>query len=291
MQNMTEPSYRLIAPPVNRSFTFKWEVFNLATPWHYHPEVELIYFIDGKTTGVIGDGFQHFEEGDLVLLGANFPHVLQENTEYTMNFPTMKPFGLIIQFTEDFLGKDFFMRPELTAIRRMLNRSRQAIHFLKPVVDKVKGELAAMKDMSETRKLFTLLNILSVLAETEEYKLLTGVDYGYDHTLDEERMRTINQYVYEHFSERITIRDVAAVANMTETSFCRYFKTRTLKNFTLFLNEVRISYACKLLCNSRFSVTEVCFQSGFNELSYFTRQFKRITRLSPLQYKNWKKSI
>lgn len=68
-----EPSYRLIQPQANRSFVFKLEPFGLHTRWHYHPEVELIYFMEGRTSAVIGESFQEFEEGDLVLLGANFP--------------------------------------------------------------------------------------------------------------------------------------------------------------------------------------------------------------------------
>lgn len=288
---MTEPSYRLIAPQANRSFVFKWEPFNLDTRWHYHPEVELIYFIEGKTTGVIGDGFQHFEEGDLVILGANFPHVLQENREFVRDSPEIKPFGLIIQFTEEFLGPEFFHRPELQSIKQLLNKAKHGLHFRKEVVALVKDDLLQMHNLSETRKLFVLLSILSTLGESEGYDLMTAKDYGYDHSQDEERMRSINEYVYQHFGDKITIKDVATVANMTETSFCRYFKTRTLKNFTLFLNEVRISYACRLLSNSNYSVTEVCFESGFNELSYFTRQFKKIMKISPQQYQKWKNAL
>lgn len=119
---MNEPSFRLIAPQANRSFVFKWEPFDLTTRWHYHPEVELIYFIEGNTSAVIGEGFQHFEEGDLVLLGANFPHVLQEDKEFVKQHPKCKPFGLIVQFRENFLGNDFFQKPELKKIDTMLKK-------------------------------------------------------------------------------------------------------------------------------------------------------------------------
>src|ERR687889_654339 len=104
---MTEPAYRLINPQANRSFIFKWEPFDLTTRWHYHPEIELIYFIKGRTSGVIGERFHQFNEGDLAILGANFPHVLQEDREFKRQFPDERPFGLIIQFTKEFLGKDF----------------------------------------------------------------------------------------------------------------------------------------------------------------------------------------
>jgi AraC-like DNA-binding protein len=288
---MVSPSFRLINPQANRSFVFKWEPFGLTTRWHYHPEGELIYFIEGKTNAVIGDGFQHFEEGDLVILGANFPHVLQENKAFVKEHPDCKPFGLIIQFTEDFLGKDFMQKPELQSVHTLLKKTQRGLYFKKAAVDKVRDSLLQMHKLNETRKLFSLLDVLETLAESEAYEYMTHNNYGYDHTQDEERMRSINEYVYEHFSEKITIKDIASVANMTETSFCRYFKTRTLKNFIRFLNEIRISYACKLLSNTNYTVTAVCFESGFNELSYFTRQFKKIMKLSPQEYQKWKREL
>jgi len=148
-----------------------------------------------------------------------------------------------------------------------------------------------MHQLNEPRKLLSMLDILETLAETAAYDYMTNKNYGYDHTQDEDRMRNIHQYIYEHFTEKITVKDIAGVANMTETSFCRYFKTRTLKNFTRFVNEIRISYACRLLSNTNYTVTAVCFESGFNELSYFTRQFKKIMKLSPQQYQKWKKAF
>jgi AraC-like DNA-binding protein len=288
---MTEPSFRLIAPQANRSFVFKWEHFDLTTRWHYHPEVELIYFIEGKTNGVIGDGFQRFEEGDLVLLGANFPHVLQDNKEFAREHPDSKPFGLIIQFTEDFLGTDFLKKPELKLIETLLRKSQRGIRFKKTAVAKVAQTLCYMHKQNETRKLVSLLDILTTLSEEKVFEYLTSKDYSYDDaSYDEDRMRSINEYVYQHFTEHISIKEIATIANMTETSFCRYFKSRTLKHFSRFLNEVRISYACKLLSNTKYSITEVCFESGFNALSYFTRQFKKNTGFTPQEFKRMKES-
>lgn len=287
---MSLPAYRLITPQANRSYVFKWEQFDLSTRWHYHPELELIYFIKGQTDAVIGDGFQHFEEGDLVILGPSFPHVLQENPEYVKTRPDESPFGLILQFTEEFLGPEFILKPELSPIRNLFRKARRGVLFSKTVVEKVSGILLSMHEMAESRKLIALLDVLIILGESYEYEYMTPEDYVYDHSQDEERMCAINQYVYKNFKERISIADIAAVANMTETSFCRYFKTRTLKSFTRYVNEIRIAYASRLLNHPRYSVTDVCFESGFNNLSFFTRQFKTIMKQSPQQYQKWKRA-
>ncbi len=287
---MSIPSYRLINPQANRCYVFKWEPFGLTTPWHYHPELELIYFIRGKTTGVIGEGFVEFNEGDLVLLGANFPHVLQEHTQFKRDNPDCHPFGLIIQFTENFLGEQFFNIPELLPVKQLFNKARRGIMFSKETVTKVTPVLTAMHEREDTRKLIDLLDVLTTLSEQNYYDYLTPEDYSYEHGFDEERMLNINKYLYNHFKEPISITDIARVSNMTETSFCRYFKKRTLKTFVQFLNEVRISYASKLLNHDTYSITDACFESGFNSLSYFNRQFRAVMKMSPIQYKKWKKN-
>ncbi|TDB59539.1 AraC family transcriptional regulator [Arundinibacter roseus] len=284
---MSTPSYRLINPQANRSFVFKWEPFDLTTRWHYHPELELIYFIEGKTNGVIGDGFCEFNAGDLVLLGSNFPHVLQPNPEFEKYNQQAKPLGLIIQFTEDFLGKDFLTKPEFKGISGLFARARRGLQFGGKTNAMVCQELRKMPQQSDPMKLLSLLLSLLRLSESSEFRYLTNQNYYFDYSRDEERMWKINQYVYTHFTEKISIADVAMVANMSETAFCRYFKTRTLKNFTRFLNEIRVAYACKLLQKADYSVTSACFESGFNSLSYFNRQFKQIMNIPPHKYRHW----
>jgi AraC-like DNA-binding protein len=242
----------------------------------------------GKTTGVIGDGFVEFNEGDLVLLGANFPHVLQEHTQFKRDNPKVSPFGLIIQFTESFLGENFFDIPELLPLKQLFNKAKRGIIFNKKTTGKVTPILSTMHNLGDTRKLIFLLDVLHTLSEQKNYDFLTPKNYSYEHTFDEERMLNINEYVYKHFKEPVSIAEIAKIANMTETSFCRYFKNRTLKTFVHFLNEIRISYASKLLNNDTYSITDACFESGFNSLSYFNRQFKAIMKMSPLQYKKWK---
>ena len=285
---MSIPSYRLINPQANRCFVFKWEPFGLTTPWHYHPELELIYFIDGKTSGIIGDGFEEFDEGDLVLLGADFPHVLQEHVDYKNMNNKKPPFGLIIQFVENFLGQEFITKPELEPIIKLFREAKRGLKFNPDVIDQVSDKLLNLHLLNDTRKLISLLDILTILSESKDYTYLTSNSYNYSFSYDEDRMKNINEYLYQHFKDPISMEEIASVSNMTVTSFCRYFKSRTLKTFTQFLNELRISYACKLLNKENYSVMDSCFECGYNSVSYFNRQFKAIMKMSPMQYKTWK---
>jgi AraC-like DNA-binding protein len=132
-----------------------------------------------------------------------------------------------------------------------------------------------------------------VLANSSEYNLLASE--GYSNLLEEaesDRMNNVHAYVMKNFREKVSLEDVAAIANMSPSSFSRYFKIHANKPFTGFLSEIRIGYACKLLIEKDVSISEACYESGFNTLSNFNRQFKEITHHSPLQYrKKYKETI
>lgn len=281
---MNQPAFRLIRQPGNKSFVFKQGTLGLHTRWHYHPELELIFFIKGNTSAIIGNAFKEFEEGDLVLLGANFPHVLQESKSFKKANPNLEPSGMVVHFTEDFLGKEFFDKPELLPIKELFQRANKGIRIQPKASTEIRKRLLEMGDYSDSRKLLALLEVLLMMSEAKEVESLIPVDYHLIYQEDEERMDKIHQYVYKNFQQKITNKDIASIANMTEASFCRYFKSRTLKNFTYFLNEVRVAYACKMLLEKDNSVTDVCFASGFGSLPYFSRKFKDIIGVSPLQY-------
>jgi AraC-like DNA-binding protein len=281
---MNQPAFRLIRQPGNKSFVFKLGTLGLNTRWHYHPELELILFIKGNTSAIIGNAFKEFEEGDVVLLGANFPHVLQESKSFKKANPDFAPSGLIIQFTEDFLGTTFFNKPELLSIKELFQKANKGIRMRATSTKEIRKKLLEMANYSDSRKLLALLDILLMMSEIKEIEPLIPVDYHLIYQEDEERMNKIHQYVYKNFQQKISNRDVASIANMTEASFCRYFKSRTLKTFTFFLNEVRVAYACKMLLEKDNSVTDVCFASGYSSLPYFSKKFKDILGVSPQQY-------
>lgn len=277
-----EPTFRAIHTQGNRSMVLKYEPFGLKTYWHYHPEVEFIFFEEGICDGVIGNGFQEFKPGDLVLLGANLPHVLQENVFFKTQEPDVLPFGLIVQFVEDFLGDSFFKKAEFAAIGGLLHRAKRGLKFRIETLPHIHKDLYDLPEMSDLIRVLTFLKTLNELAHCNQYEYLTPTGYQFDHSADEERMRRVNEFAYHNFAEPIRIAEIAAVANMSETAFCRYFKARTLKTFTNWLNEIRIAYACKELLNSpERSITEVCFEAGFTSLSYFNRQFQRVMKLPP----------
>src|SRR5690606_13352674 len=131
-----------------------------------------------------------------------------------------------------------------------------------------------------------LLRILQMLAQSDEYTLLANP--GYSNSLkesDTERMNKVHAYVMKNFREKITLEQVSAIANMTPSSFSRYFKTHANKTFSEFLAGIRIGYSCRLLIEKNMNITQACYDSGFNTLSNFNRQFKAYTNTTPMEYR------
>lgn len=277
------PAFEAIKPNIGSSFTslkFQRNENIKSHVWHYHPEVELIFVCKGSGKRQIGSNISYFSDGDLVLIGSNLPHcgLTNENTN--------NDYEMVIQFKPDFLGESIWETPEMQRISALLEKSKAGIVFNENIKKTVGKKIADMHEMSSLNKLLNFLEILDELATTQDYRILNaGKYYLQTQVEDNERINHIFNYVKDHFKEQITLEEIADLANMKVPSFCRYFKKITNKTFTQFVNEYRITHSLKLLAEQPLSITEVCFESGFNNFSYFNKTFKEYIKKSPSQYR------
>ncbi len=277
------PSYEAIKPDIGSSFTFLRFAKNeniKSHVWHYHPEIELIFLYKGSGKRQIGSNISYFKNGDLILIGSNLPHCGMTNEN------TNNEYEVVIQFQPDFLGESFWKSPEMEKITALLNKSKAGMVFGENIKISVQKKIEAMVEASSLEKLVKLIEILNELANTKDYEILNAGKYFLDTQVeDNERINLIFNHVKDHFKDQIFLEDAANLANMTVPSFCRYFKKITNKTFTQFVNEYRIIHSLKLLSEQPLSITEVCFESGFNNFSYFNKTFKEYTKKSPSQYR------
>lgn len=277
------PAFEAIKPNIGSSFTslkFQRNENIKSHVWHYHPEVELIFVCKGSGKRQIGSNISYFSDGNLVLIGSNLPHcgLTNENTN--------NDYEMVIQFKPDFLGENIWETPEMQRISALLEKSKAGIVFNENIKKTVGKKIADMHEMSSLNKLLNFLEILDELATTQDYRILNaGKYYLQTQVEDNERINHIFNYVKDHFKEQITLEEIADLANMKVPSFCRYFKKITNKTFTQFVNEYRITHSLKLLAEQPLSITEVCFESGFNNFSYFNKTFKEYIKKSPSQYR------
>jgi AraC-like DNA-binding protein/quercetin dioxygenase-like cupin family protein len=269
--------------PLSENSSFMADIFrtpHFETPWHAHPEYELALIVDGQGKRLIGNHISDYKEGNLAFIGAYLPHL------YRKTIHSQTGGSLVIQFREDFLGKDFVSVPEMQSIRLLLEKSRMGMHFYGKTREYVSKHMFRLLELKGMQRLTSLLIILSVLAESQEYELLSDPHVQSHSQQESDRLSKIFEYIMEHFQEDIQVEKLAGIAMMSYSGFCRYFKNHTKKNFSHFVNEIRIGYACKRLMESEESISCICYESGYNNITNFTKQFKKVLNCSPKQFRS-----
>lgn len=289
MKKPTTPSLEQILPSVGSSFLvrrFSSSCEQNLANWHFHPELELIHVNGGSGKRHIGKHVSYFNNGDLVLMGANLPHYgftdrLTGNRSET-----------VVQFKEDFLGPDFFNVPEMNQVKKLFRISKQGITFHGETKRKVGKKIEALSWVDHFDRLIGLLEILKELAISQEYKILNadGVALAVD-SKENERINHVYNYIRDNFKEQISLDEISDQVHMTVPAFCRYFKKNSRKTFTRFVNEYRVVHASKLLAETSKSITDVSFESGFNNFSHFNKRFKEFTGKSPSEYRKALKNV
>lgn len=254
--------------------------------WHSHEEYQLNVILKGKGTRYIGDHMKPFKEGDLVLTGPNLPHVWRSDNAYFDPANGLETHDIVIYFPESFLGKDALQKEEFEDIAKLLARADRGLEITGNTNTKVMKMMKDLVDRQGGARIIGLLEILEVLAHSSDLEPIAHVDYKSNYPANEkDKISEILEYVMQNFKERITLEDVASIANMSESAFSRYFKNRVNKSFSDFLGDVRISNARKLLHDYDLNISQVCYESGFPTLSNFNKQFKDRIGKTPLAYK------
>lgn len=259
---------------------------NFGKIWHYHPELELHYIIKGEGVQFIGDSVGNFNSGDMLLLGQNLPHTWHCNEEYFKTNSSKKIEAYVLHFLPDCMGKDFLGLSESYMLPKLFEKAKQGLVIEGHIKQRIASLLHQVHQSEDFERLVLFLNILKELTEINEYKTISS-SYAYSTipNIHQSRLDEVYFYTLQNFKKEITLEEIASVANMTKTSFCRHFKLVTNKTFNEFLNEVRVSHVCRALIENKFTTEVICFKYGYKNISNFYRNFKKITKMTPLEYK------
>jgi AraC-like DNA-binding protein/mannose-6-phosphate isomerase-like protein (cupin superfamily) len=254
-------AYRLTVP----SFSFKW---------HYHPEYELTLITEGSGNRLVGDSYQDYTAGDLVLLGPGLPHT------WVSNPGRKKPVSaIVIQFPEKFI-RPFLSLTEFGDIAALLASAARGLHFSsRDLAD----ELRKLPDLPGVEKVAALLLILQKLTAQKPDKLASVHFRAVRGDENEKRVNLVCQYLQKHAAEPIALETVASLVHLSRSAFCKYFKRATGKALSDYINDLRIGNACALLIESEKPVNEIAYAVGFNNLTYFNRTFIRKKKMTPRQ--------
>lgn len=247
--------------------------------WHHHPEYEIVYIPHGNGRRQVGQHLSRYEEGELVFIGPNIPHL-------NFAYGQMGYFEeYVIQLRGDFLGKEFLKNVELEAISQLFEKSKRGLAFGKATKRLVGEKIKNMVYQGNFERMMSLLWVLQEMALADDVKLLHAEGQQPDVPPKEtERLRQIYGFVEQHFQTDIDPSQVAEVINLSLPAFCRYFKKMTNQTFTEFVNEYRINHA-KVRLLENVSIAQIAYDCGFNNLSHFNRMFRKITQQNPTEYR------
>ncbi len=261
-------SFKILNPRLSTTFL-----------WHLHPEYEIVYAEALAGPRHVGGHISRYEGSDLVFIGPNIPHL---NFDYGVHTPCEQ---VVIQMRENFLGEPFFNNPEMAAIKQLFKNACYGLAFFGETKTKATALLKSLQQLNRFEQLLALLQIFQLLATSSEVEILNGSPAG-NKAFEKQRTRmdVIYQYVEQNYNGRPDVNELAEKVNLSTAAFCRYFKRQTSKTFTDFVNQYRVSEAKNLLMQDK-TVAEACYATGFEQLSYFNRAFKKITGENPSSFK------
>jgi AraC-like DNA-binding protein/quercetin dioxygenase-like cupin family protein len=278
-----KPIFKKVESQSEEAFVAKIDQFSqFYNKWHFHPELELTHIVKGRGTRFIGDHIEYFEDGDLILVGSDLPHVWKNQ-----NDDSELAVAQVVQFLPSFLGNDMLRKIEFKNVQNLIAQSSYGLKIVGITKDQVLVYLDVLFNANNSLdRLITLIRILDLLGTSSD--LIPMSKSLFMVKVDKQNVDRLNQvidYTITNFAARITLEDIASLSNMSVSNFCKYFKGRMKKTYVQYLTEVRIGMSCKLLIENKLSVHQIAFESGFVNMSNFNRAFKLTKGMTPLFYR------
>jgi AraC-like DNA-binding protein len=256
------------------------------TDWHHHPEYELVIILKGEGIRLIGDHIERFREGEIVFLGSYLPHEWRCDQQYYHSSGEFLGECIVIQFLHNSFGEGFFELPENSAINNFFTKASQGCKIHGETQNNIKNLMQGMLTMDDVERLYTLFSIFKILSTTDEYRLLSSPAFLKPYTATEnDSLMSVIQFIHQNFQKDIKVAELLEISNMSNTTFFTSFKKLYRMTFKKYLLNIRIGYACRLIVNGTYNISQIAYESGFENLSNFNRQFKAIKGCTPGEYK------
>jgi AraC-like DNA-binding protein len=256
------------------------------SPFHSHPELELVYIKESYGKRIVGNSVAPFESGDMVFLGSDVPHVWLNDEIYYQGINKLKAKAIVVYFNKDIFGPSFYELKETQKINNLFNQAGKGLSITGNTNELIADKLEKLVHKKNFEIIIGLFEILSILSESTDISLVNNESYSpMDKQTKNDRLSDVFQYVKDNYKEDISLIEIAKIANLTPTSFCRTFKLKTKKPFVEYLNEIRVSNACKLLLETDMGMAEIAYECGYKTVSNFNKLFKKLTTTTPKEYR------
>lgn len=253
--------------------------------WHYHDYYEISFIIEGTGKRFVADSMDDFYPGDLVFVAPNIPHTwVVDKEQVTTNARKLEM--VYLQFTDATLGKEMLALSEFSYAALALSLSERGVRIVGDTLNEASNILLQMPYANSFNRYILFLELLDMIGKSKDLISIASIEYNNKrYNIENKRILTIHEYFMKHFRDDIDLAQIASLVNMAEGSLCRFFKMQVGLTIFEYLNKIKVEFACKLLMNKEISITEVAFDSGFNNLSHFNKQFKLITGVTPMKFR------
>jgi AraC-like DNA-binding protein len=250
---------------------------------HQHREIQLTVIKESNGTLIAGDYVGPFHAGDVFVIGGNQPHVFRNEEKFFKK--KSRAMAVTIFFDESTFGENFWLLEEMKSLQQFLKNSSGGFRITGKKKRNLAEKISAVVSANGIDRLIIFLEILKELGSRKEMQSLSKpIIQRNIKTYDGSRLNKVIEFTFKEFQRPITLKEVSTLANLTPEAFCKYFKTRTRKTYINFLNEIRVNHACRLLTENR-TIADICYDSGFTNLSNFNRIFKKLKHVSPGEWR------
>jgi AraC-like DNA-binding protein len=272
--------------PADSSFLIKYDNFpHFTVPWHFHSEYEIVFIIKSFGKKFVGDSVADFSPGDLSIYGSKLPHFYMNDQSFYRGDPDLMVNAIVVQFPANYFPALQLQRLEFRSVKKLLNNASAGLTFPAEVSAAGGKMLTEMYQTNGMERHLLFEKLIDFLGNSESRSIATPGYINAKNDQWEPRMAKIYKFTTRNYNRKIALEEVASVAGMNATAFCRYFRQKTGKTFAQFVNELRISYACKFLRHGNQTIAHISDEAGFNNLSNFNRQFKNYLGKSPSEYR------
>jgi AraC-like DNA-binding protein len=253
--------------------------------WHYHNNFEISFITEGSGKRIVADSIEEFQPGDLAFIGRNLPHVWIADKE--PRTPSNRTLEMVfLQFTSNVLSPQLLSMPEFSNVKRALDFSERGIQIVGHTLNEVSEIMLQLPYLKSFDRMLNFFKMMDIIGKSKTNVHLASKDYlKLRFTTGNMRIAAIHEFLMNNYREEVNLKRLAALVNMAEGSLCRFFKMNMGITLFEYLNQIKIEFACKLLMDQDLSITEVCFDSGFNNISHFNKQFKKTTGVPPSEYR------
>lgn len=255
--------------------------------WHYHMEYELSFITEGSGKRIVGDLTEDFSPGDMTFIGPRLPHVWIPSDTYSALHTGRTLESVYLLFNKDVLPQALLGLPEFTNIRKALSLAERGLKLEGDALNRTSAIMLQLPYLDNLKRLISFYEIMDILGSTSDYSYLVSDSYMQKQFVSSNsRINMIHEYMMSNYHEQIKLEDIAELVHMAPGSVSRMFRQETGLSLFEYLNKLKIELSIQLLLHTDLSIENICYDSGFNNLSHYNRQFKQFSGRSPSDYRS-----